>query len=846
MRQLRDDARLALRRLRKQPGFTAVAGLTLALGIGANTAIFTLIHAVMLQPLPVTRPAELYRLGDTLDCCVNSGLSGDTALFSTELFAYLREQLPEFADLAAFQANTSATAIRPPGGETSTSVPASYVSANYFRMFGVAASAGRLLEPADDSAGAPPVMVMSHRTWVERFGADPSLVGQPFLINGVPVVLAGVAARDFFGETIRPNPAGVWLPLGQEPVLRGQTALASRPSANWLYAIGRIPGQVDVSMLSGRATHALQTWLAAQTFLSDRNREDIPEQRIVVTSAAGGVELMRGNFGQSLGVLVVMSGLVLLIAAANLANLLLARADRAQASVRAALGASVGRLVRQSLVEGMVLALIGCAGALVVSVLATRAIVALQFPAEIALPVDVMPSATVVAFSLGLAMATGMFFSAAPAWAMARVNPIDALRGLARDGADVSFMPRRSLVVVQVALSLVLLAGAGLLAESLGNLERQPLGFETDQRVIAFIDPPASLAAEPGRLATVLTTLRQRLEQIPQVEAASYAMYSPMEGNNWSGPIVVSGRPAEPDNSDYSSWNRVGPDYFETLGTRIVLGRGITERDTPASQRVAVVNEAFVRQFLSERDPLGVGLGLSALASHSEDYRIVGVAEDAKFSGANRPVRPMIFMPVMQLAPYGPDEAASAEVQARSTLVRTVALKLRSAGAGLEPAVRRALSDADPALGLTRLMPLDRQVAGNFRRDRLLSWLATSYGVLALLLSAIGLFGVTSYAVNRRVHEIGIRMALGADRRHILWGVTKGALLQVAAGVAIGLPGALWAGGVIAAGLYEIGAHDPFVLGVATSVLIAVALLAAFVPARRAASVDPTQALREQ
>jgi predicted permease len=823
-----------------------VATLTLALGIGANTAIFTLIHAVMMQSLPVMRPAELYRLGNTLDCCVNTGLSGDTSLYSTELFDHLKQQLPEFTDLSAFQANTSATSVRPPSGDISISVPAAYVSASYFRMLGVTPSAGRLLEPADDVVGATPVMVMSHRTWVERFGADESLIGRPFLINGVPVALAGVAARDFFGETVRPNPAGIWLPLGQEPILRGQTSLASRPAQNWLYAMGRVQGPADLEMLSGRATHALQAWLGAQTFLSDRQREDIAQQRIAVTSAAGGVQLMRNNFGQSLTVLLVMSGLVLLIAAANLANLLLARADRAQAAVRAALGASAGQLVRLSLVEGLMLALIGCAGALVISVLATQSIIALQFPADFRLPFDAVPSPTVVVFSIGVAIVTGAFFAAAPAWAMARVNPIDALRGLSREGADLSFMPRRSLVVVQVALSLVLLAGAGLLATSLGNLESQPLGFETEQRVIAYIDPPAGLAAEPERLATVLATMRQRLSQIPQVEAVSYSLYSPMEGNNWSGAVVISGRPTDPDNPDSSSWNRVGPDYFETFGTPIVRGRGITERDTPTSERVVVVNEAFVRQFLADREPLGVGLGVSSQPAHSQDYRIVGVAADVKFSGANRSVRPMIFLPVMQLAPYGPDESGDMQVQARSTLVRTVALKVRAAGAGLEPAIRRALAEADPALGLTRLMPLDAQVAGNFRRDRLLAWLATSYGLLALLLSAIGLYGVTSYAVSRRVHEIGIRMALGADRRGILWGVAKRALLQVIVGVAIGLPVALWAGGLIASGLYEVSARDPLVLGAATAVLIAIAMLASAVPARRAASVDPMRALREQ
>ncbi|HET9368891.1 MAG TPA: FtsX-like permease family protein, partial [Vicinamibacterales bacterium] len=591
------------------------------------------------------------------------------------------------------------------------------------------------------------------------------------------------------------------------------------------------------------ATRALQTWLGAQSFLSDRDRKRLPESRLTVTSAAGGVQLMRGNFGQSLTLLFVMSALVLLIAVANLANLLLARADRAQAAVRAALGASAIRLVRQSITEGVVLALVGCVGAFLVSMFATRSIIALAFPPDTIMPVDLVPSSTIVLFSIGLSLVTGILFAAAPAWAMARTNPIDALRGLSREGADRSFVPRRSLVVVQVTLSIVLLAGAGLLTKSLSRLENQPMGFDAERRWIVRVDPPTTLAADLDQLDRVLTTMRQRLEQVPGIEMATYSLYSPMEGNNWSGPIAIAGRPIDPERRDISSWNRVGPNYFETLGTRVLRGRGIVETDTATSQRVAVVNSAFARQFLEGRDPLGVQLGRGD-ASHANDFQIVGVVEDVKYSGPSRPTVPMIFFPVMQTAPY--TSQSELQTQTRSMLVRAIELKVRSGATNLEPGIRRALADAHPEMAVTRILPLDVQVAGNFRNNRLLATLAGSYGVLALLLSALGLYGVTAYGVSRRVHEIGVRMALGADRRAIVVGVVRSAVIQTLLGLAIGVPAALASSSWVATYLYEVGARDPIVIATAAGVLIFTAVLAALLPARRAASVNPTQALRAQ
>ena len=817
--------------------------LTLALGLGVNTAIFNLIHAVILRPLPVARPTELYRLGNTFNCCVNSGLQGEYSLYSYQLATHLRNELTEFSDLALFQVNTTVTTFRPPTGGPRISAPASFVSGNYFKTFGVTPAAGRLLLPSDDEPGAPVVMAMSYRTWVEQFGADLSIIDKPFVVNGISATLVGVAAPEFFGETVRPNPVGVWLPLGQEAVLRGATAsLSSRPAQDWLYAIGRVPSGVSIAAIDRHATSVLQSWLSTQTFLDGPDRGKLRDQHIVTTSAAAGVQLMRSSFGQPLTVLFAMSGLVVLITIANLANLLLARADRAQAAIRAALGASTGRLLRQSFIEGLVLASIGCAAAIGVSVVVMRAIVSLAFPPATMLPFDLAPSPPMLAFSVGLALVAGLLFAAAPAWALSRVNPIDALRGLAREGASISFLPRRSLVILQTTLSLVLLIGAGLLGKTLSRLEGQPLGFQSSNRLVARIEPPA-LAGDPVRLAAVYESMQQRLSEIPGIKNVTYSLYSPMEGNNWSSGIALGDRPVDLAR-DNSSWNRVGPNYFETLGTRVLRGRAILRTDTPESAHVAVVNNAFAQRFFPNASPIGVHVGLGP-GAHAQDYEIVGVTEDVKYTGPTQPTRPMIFFPAMQLARFD-DSPGDAQVQARSTLVRAVEIELAGQPQNLEPLIRRALADVHPDLALMRLIPMADQISGNFRTNRLLSTLATAYGVLALLLASLGVYSVTSYGVSQRLHEIGVRMALGADRARTVWMVVRTVLIHTAIGLVVGLPLAMLSTSAIAAQLFDVNRRDPFVFATAIGVLVISALLAAALPARRAASVDPARALRAQ
>jgi predicted permease len=836
------DVRFALRRSRKQPGFTLVAVLTLALGLGGNTAVFTLVHALILRSLPVQRPAELYRLGDTNDCCVNSGLATSYSLFSFRLFEHLKASAPEFSEIAAFQANTSPFAVRRRGEAVSRSLPGAFVTANYFVMFGVRPAAGRMLRPSDDDPGASPVAVLSHRTWIQQFGGDPSVVGGAFFVNGRAMSVVGVAAEPFFGDTIRPDPAALWIPIGQEPALRGATSLLDRPDQNWLYAIGRLSPGASLERVGARVTTALQQWLSAQPFVGDAERPLLPRQHVVVAPAGGGVGLARQQYSRSLTLLFVASAMVLLIAMANLANLLLARADRGEAAVRAALGAPAGRLIRQALTEGILLALAGGLIGVGVAVLSTRALIKVVFPLVSFVPVDGTPSLAVWVFALALSVVTGTLFSAGPAWALSRTPPLGALSGAGRSLQTRSFVPRGSLLIVQVALSLVLLSTAGLLARSLGKLEGQRLGFTAEGRLVVRLDPPTAMAGDTVRLSALFARLEEELRRVPGVERVAYAMYSPMEGNNWSSAISIADRRSDPARPDGSSWNRVSPGYFETVGTRVLRGRPIDERDTPGGRRVAVVSESFARRFFEHADPIGQTVGIGDTA-HAGDFQIVGVVEDVKYTGATQPeVRPMLFLPSFQTVEYA--DATARGVQARSTLPRAVVLQVAPAAQGIERGVRRAIAGADANLSVVRIITLASQVSANFRLERLMAQLTSVYGLLALALASLGLYGVTAYGVSLRTREIGVRMALGADRAGVVRTCVRGPLVHTCVGLAIGVAGALLVGRAVRAQLYGVEGIDPAVLVGAVAVMVLSAAVAAALPARRAASLNPATALR--
>ena len=834
------DLRVAARRLGQRPGLTAVAVLTLALGLGANIAIFTLVQATMFQRLPVAEPDELVRLGDNDNCCVNSGLQTDYSLFSYSAYLHLRDRLAGLATLAAFMPSHRTAGIRRVGSSVTESIPAEFVSGNYFPTLGVRPAAGRLLAPKDDGPAAEPVFVVSHRAWMTHFGGDTSVVGVSFLVWGKPMVLVGIAEPGFFGETLGPDPAAVWLPIGQQPYLLGAGALVERADQDWLYVIGRVTPGVTRNQLESRATSELHGWLAAQSFLDADARKQIGRQYVSVVSAAGGIAILRYEYERPLMLLFATSLLVLVIATANLANLLLSRADPTQVAVQVALGASRLRIVQQSLSEGVLLAVGGGLVGVAVSMFLARAAVALTFAGAQYVPIDVNPNARVVLFACALAVATGIVCSAAPGWAMARTNPGDALGGYGRSVGVRSFLPRRSLVVAQVALSLVALAGAGLLTESLRRLEQQPLGFKADGRFVARIVPTAS--EDLGGLATYYDRLLARVRQIPGVIDATYSRYSPMEGNNWQSRVSIVGR-APTREPESTSWNRIGPRYFETLGTRVVRGRTIDERDSANAPRVAVVNEAFVRRFFPDADPIGRRVGIGG-PEHAGDFEIVGVTEDVKYTAAQRPTRPMLFLPALQMVPY--NDASAANVQVRSLLMGAVELQVVPGTANVETNLRQALAEVDENLTVIRVLPMTVQIALNFRLNRLMARLTGAYGLLALIVAAIGLYGVTAYGVARRTREIGVRMALGADRARVIGQVLREALEQTAIGLIVGVALAIVAARALTSLLFGVAPGDPAVFAEAALVLVLSATFAAFVPARRAASIDPARALRSE
>jgi predicted permease len=537
---------------------------------------------------------------------------------------------------------------------------------------------------------------------------------------------------------------------------------------------------------------------------------------------------------------------VLLIACANVANLLLAQgaAQRAQTVMRVALGAPRSRLVRLALTEGVLLGLLGGAVSLAVAYAGTRVILSLAFRGAHYVPIDAAPSLPVLGFAALLSLLTSVIFAAAPAWINSKASAGEALHGAQRSIPSGSSIPQKSLVVLQAALSLVLLAGAGLLAESLRNLEGQQFGFATDGRLIVKIDPSlAGYAAD--HLEGLYRSLGDRLRQIPGVESVSFSLYSPMADTNWSGGVSIEGRArsGNPDDWDGASWVRVSSDYFETIGTPLVRGRFINEHDTPNSLHVAVINEAFARKYFPSSDPLGKHFGAGD-ASHSGDYEIVGIVGDAKYEDARDNAWPTYFRPLLQMENFKDESDQSAEL--RSNWIHDIELHVEGRPQNLQPLIREVLAGIDPNLPVLDMVTFSEQVSRNFNQERLIARLASLFGLLALALASIGLYGVLSYGVARRTREIGIRMALGARQAGILQMVFGEAMMLAVLGVIIGVPSALAANHLIASMLFGLKPTNPGVLSGVTAFLLLVAMAAACFPAHQASAVDPMVALRHE
>lgn len=842
---LMQDCSYALRTLRKSPAFTLVAVLTLALGIGANASIFTLVNALMLKNLPVTDPKTLVRLGNHNDCCVGMGFrdNGEFSLFSTASYEFLRKNVPEFADLAAMQAGWSYRPVvvrRDRSQETPRSVMGEFVSGNYFRTLGLSASAGRLLEDRDDVAGAPMTAVMSYETWKTRFNGDPAVVGSTFRVNTQPVTVVGIAPKGFYGDRLMPSQPDFYLPIETMPPI-ANVPYVHGSDMQWLYMIGRMKPGISEDEVQQKVSALLRQQLGTTARFSSKDGQvDLKKAHIVLTPGGAGIQSMQEGYDSQLILLLCASGLVLLIACANMANLLLVRgmARKAEINVRAALGARRGRIVRQLLTESVLLSGVGGLAGLAVAYAGTRMLLALAFPGAENDPIQASPSLAVLGFACGLSLVTGVLFGVAPAWIASRAEPADALRSGTRATHGGATLLQRGLVVVQAGLSLVLLVCAGLFAESLNKLEHIDLKLDATNRYIVHINPQTAGYSQ-RQVGDLYRAIEERFRTLPGVEKVGISSYTPMEDNNNGWSVQVQGKP---DLNVVSSYIKANAEYFDSVGTRVVAGRGLLPTDTATSRPVAVVNEAFVKKlFKPGENPIGQHFGNDNPKSVG-DWEIVGIVEDTAYQSATWSDHMMYFVPLLQRPPSSDEPIEKDENMYAGAIV----LETDRPVPDMENLTRRTLAGINPNLSVVKFQTFEAQIADQFSQARMLQRLTMLFGGLALLLAALGLYGVTAYGVARRRAEIGIRMALGAERNGVTAMVMRGAMLQVLLGMAIGIPVALACVHYVASQLYEIKAVHPLVLGGAVLTLVGAAAFAGFIPARRAASIEPAQALRTE
>jgi predicted permease len=850
-----------LRQLRRSPGFALTAILTLALGIGATTAIFTLVHAVLLRSLPVQDPSTLLRVGDNEQCCRNSGLPDyvepvdDWSLFSYQQYEQFRDHTPGFASLAAFESSDHPMAVRRTGGnQPAQPWYGEFVSGNSFATLGLRPYAGRLLQPSDDAQGAAPVAVISFQTWQQELGRDPSVIGSSFTINGRPVTVVGIAPPGFYSERLSPTPPAFWLPIHLVPSLTPIDAnLLERGDEQWLNLIGRIaPGAKPATIQAQMQVELRQFLESPLANLLPRERPLVPRQYLRLAPGGAGVQRMQRQYKDDLHLLMWIASFVLLIACANLANLMLSRSvtQRQQIAVLAALGASRTRLVQRALVECVLLALLGGAAGLAVAWGGARLILRLAFEHD-PISISASPSPVVMAFAFAASLLTGLLFGVAPAWFAARADPIEALRGAHRSTGRHTTFAQQGLVVAQAAVSVVLLSAAGFLILSLHKLEHQHFGFEVVQRSIVKINAQ-SAGLQPAQLDSFYRRLDQSLSSIPGVSHVAWSLWSPMDGDNRSDDVFVTGQPPPPpgSNVNLSSWVRVSPGYFTTIGTKLLQGRVFSDSDNRTAPNVAVVDEAFVKKYLHGQNPIGAHFG-DWDQSTPGMYTIVGVVENAQYWSPNdgQDPHPMYFLPAWQW-PQMPASAPRASLYAgilNSThYMSSLQIETNGTVPELEAKVTASLQEINPNLMITSFQSFAQQVNLGFSQQQMIVQLTSLFGLVALALAAIGLYGVTAYAVAQRTSEIGIRMALGANHLHVQKMVLRDAFLQVGLGLLIGIPAAVAAGHVMAAELYGVEEWNLLVLGTTTAVLGVVALLAAALPAWRAAAVDPIKALRAE
>jgi predicted permease len=872
------DIRVSVRTLLKSPGFTAVALLSLALGIGGNTAIFTLIHQVLLRNLPVQDPEQLVAFGSSEFGGIAGGISlGDFGgYFPWDFTRQMQANPGPFQGIAAYGSFSNQVSIRLLGanGAASTSspvllAPANLVSGNYFSLLGAQPFMGRTILPPDDAIpGSGAVVVLSYHFWQQSLSSDPRIVGKTISINGTPFEIIGVMQRGFHGIKQDLEPTELWTPISMQAVVLQQPSMLTPHSGLYfLHLFARLSNEA--------ATHKAafaqsQNWLNQQVRNGIREREgasistdrqlEISRTNIPLVPAAHGVSILRSQYGQSLEILMIVVALVLLIACVNLANFLLARAAARHHEIvtRLALGSSRARIVRQGLIETFLLSIAGGAMGLGVAFAATRSLIAFVGRGNSYVAMNALPDLGVLLFTLGVSLLTGLLFGLAPSIHAARIGSSGALSAGARTvqssgGRSARFWPK-ALVTIQVTLSLVLLVVAGLFLRTFRNLQDQDYGFERSHLLLADIGEQLAGYA-PHQVAALHQTLLDRLSAIPGVRSAALSETPPISGGSWSSNISLSGYTPGPKENMVSILNRVSGQYFETAGISIVAGRGIVPTDTANSLKVAVVSQTIARKYFPRGDAIGRQLTIG-IDSVKGPWQIVGIARDTK-AGDPRvtdPVR-MTYIPLSQIDTFLPVQTPLASANStpaklapreenNDCYAHTILIRTSGDPAKTIADLRAAVAEVDPNLPLLRITTIQDQVSDLISHDQLISTLTTLFSLLALLLAAIGLYGVMSYNVIRRTNEIGIRLALGAHRVNVLRMIMRESILLLAIGAGAGLPLAIMAARIIKDQLFAVDAIDPMSFAIALLVVSMMTVLAGWLPARRAANVNPVTALR--
>ncbi len=833
MQNLWQDIRYGTRMLLKNYGFTSIAVLTLALGIGANTAIFSLTDQILLRLLPVDRPEELVVLrapGPKRGRVSSDG--DDAASFSYPMYKDLRDRSDAFAGLIARYAISLSVA----GAGQTERADGELVSGNYFEVLGVRPALGRVFNQEDDRVpGASPVIVLSHAYWSRRFGADPGILNKTLTVNGTLMTVIGVSRAGFQGVQVGQRP-DVFVPMMMKAQMTPNWKGLDDRKDYWLAIIGRLKPGTSIAQTQEAVRPSYRSILEEEVSLmpgwSAETRQRFLDKRILLEEGGKGRQVLQRDTKKPLLILVGMVGLVLLIACANVANLLLARgaARQREIALRMALGAGRWRLIRQFLVESLLLSFLGGAFGLMVAAWTIKGLVAAIPPSVGLLGLSTNLNPRLMVFTMALSAITGILFGVAPAIRATRLNLEATLReqGSSVSGSQSHARFRKSLVVSQIVLTTALLVGAGLFARSLNNLNRIDLGLRADQ-LITFSIAPELNGYSPQRTITLFDDLRAVLASVPGVRSVSAAEIAILTDSNSSSNITIEGYQAQEREDMNIHTNRVGPDYFATMSIPLLSGRELANSDVAGSQKVAIINETMTRRFFTNRNPIGSHFGFGSGNSVRLDIEIIGVVKDSKHSTARERARPFAYLPYAQGEDLG-----------RITFYARTDQDI----AAIAPSLRSEVQRRDANLPVYDLKSLRQQADESLFADRFLTFLSVCFGLLAATLAAIGLYGVMAYTVTRRSREIGIRIALGAGHGRVAWLILREVSLLALIGLLIGAPLAFALGRAAESLLFDVKATDPLVYIAASLLLAFVALLGGYLPARRATKVDPMIALR--